>query len=62
MAKKKTTKKDEIRAQFVIHGIGEMSTKEWNFFKKWIGGLAKEMQAEGREIFNQKRFRATLYK
>ncbi len=39
-----------------------MSKKEWNFFKKWAQMLAEEMKREKQEVFNQKRFRHTLYK
>ena len=55
-------KKDEIRARFVVHGIGEMSKKEWNFFKRWVQMIADEMKREKPEAFNQRIFRHTLYK
>lgn len=56
--KKKT---DEIRARLTVHGMGEMTTKEFNLFRRWLTALAKEMAKEKQEIFS-KRFRATLYK
>ena len=57
-----TSPKDEIRARLVVYGIGEMSKKEWSFFKKWIRMVASEFKTTEREAFNQKRFRHTLYK
>lgn len=54
--------KSNIRARLVIHGIGEMDKKEYTFFKKWLKMIYEEFMKEDREIFNQKRFRHTLYK
>ena len=55
-------KKEEIRARLTVYGIGEMKKKEWDFFVKWVGMIAKEFKREDRKVFNQKRFRHTLYK
>ena len=53
--------KDEIRARLTIHGMGEMSTKDYTFLRKWVRMLADEIAREKQEVFS-KRFRATLYK
>ena len=44
-----------------MYGMGEMSAKEFNFFRKWIMLVAKEMAREKQEVFS-KNYRATLYK
>jgi len=55
-------KKSDIQARLTVYRIGEMSTKQYNFFKKWIMMVAKELTTENRKVFNQKIFRHTLYK
>lgn len=54
-------KHGEIRARLSVYGMGEMSAKEFNFFRKWIMLVAKEMAREKQEVFS-KNYRATLYK
>ena len=54
-------KVDQIRARLTIYGHGEMSDKEFSFFKKWLTELvpstAKNKRGELSKVFRQ-----TLYK
>lgn len=55
-------KKDEIRARLTVYGIGELSPKEYLAFRKWLSQTLQEFNREKKEVFNQKQYRATLYK
>ena len=59
---KKTLKKDEIRARLTVYGIGELTPKTYLDFRKWLSKILQEFNREKKEVFNQKRYRATLYK
>lgn len=54
-------KKDEIRARLTVHGMGEMTAKEFNGVRRWIKILAKEMQELPQKAYT-KNPRWTIYK
>jgi len=55
-------KKSDIQARLTVYGIGEMNKRGWTRFIKWIEMIYQEFHSEDKAIYNQKRFRHTLYK
>jgi len=53
--------KQQIRARLTIYNHEEMTTKEFNFFKKWITKMIPEIANHKRGELS-KVFRATIYK
>ena len=62
MKEKNKVVKDEIRARLTVYGIGEMTPKKYLAFRQWLSKHLQEFNREKKEVFNQKRYRATLYK
>lgn len=54
-------KKNNIRARLTVHGMGEMTAKEFNGVRCWIKILAKEMQELPQKAYT-KNPRWTIYK